>query len=195
MQYSNVVVLPASNIPTANIINVPFHGDDLYVVNHNGEPYTPMKPIVEGMSLDWMGQYTKIKQRFISTIEEITIVAADGKKRKMICLPLRKLAGWLQTINPNKVKSEIRDKVVQYQEECDDVLYDYWTKGIAVNPRNQKAERSIMHELNAACADLKSDKAIASLFGTGLSEWKKIKATHKKKIAKWVDEAQWLLDV
>ncbi|MBZ9133183.1 hypothetical protein H5U46_25280, partial [Escherichia coli] len=30
------------------IINVPFHGADLYVVNHNGEPYTPMKPIVEG---------------------------------------------------------------------------------------------------------------------------------------------------
>ncbi len=52
-----------------------------------------------------------------------------------------------------------------------------------------------MHELNAACADLKSDKAIASLFGTGLSERKKIKVTHKKKIAKWVDEAQWLLEV
>ncbi|BAN98009.1 hypothetical protein E05_32430 [Plautia stali symbiont] len=72
------------------------------------------------------------------------MVAEDGKSRKMLCLPLRKLAGWLQTINPSKVKSEIRDKVVQYQEECDDVLYDYWTKGIAVNPRTQKAERSII---------------------------------------------------
>lgn len=47
----------------------------------------------------------------------------------MICLALHKLAGWLHTISPNKVKAEIRDKVIQYQEECDDVLYEYWTTG------------------------------------------------------------------
>ncbi|HDU9997347.1 TPA: phage antirepressor N-terminal domain-containing protein [Klebsiella pneumoniae] len=116
-------------------INVPFHGASLYVVNHNGEPYTPMKPIVEGMGMDWMGQYTKLKQRFSSTIEEISMVAADGKTRKMICLALRKLAGWLNTISPNKVRPEIRDRVIQYQDECDDVLYEYWTKGQVVNPR------------------------------------------------------------
>ncbi|EPN0350032.1 TPA: hypothetical protein ACHKW5_005834, partial [Escherichia coli] len=25
-----------------NMMTVPFHGDSLYVVNHNGEPYVPM---------------------------------------------------------------------------------------------------------------------------------------------------------
>ncbi len=30
-------------------MTVPFHGDSLYVVNHNGEPYVPMKPVVAGM--------------------------------------------------------------------------------------------------------------------------------------------------
>ncbi|HII3148472.1 TPA: phage antirepressor N-terminal domain-containing protein [Enterobacter hormaechei subsp. hormaechei] len=116
-------------------ISVPFHGTDLFVVNHNGEPYTPMKPIVEGMGMDWASQFTKMKKRFKSTIVEITMVASDGKSRSMICLALRKLAGWLNTISPNKVKPEIRDRVIQYQEECDDVLYEYWTKGQVVNPR------------------------------------------------------------
>ncbi|EHL5742720.1 hypothetical protein KEB67_005058, partial [Escherichia coli] len=46
-----------------NMITVPFHGDSLYVVNHNGEPYVPMKPIVEGMGLAWAPQFTKLKQR------------------------------------------------------------------------------------------------------------------------------------
>lgn len=55
----------------------------------------------------------------------------------MTCLALRKLNGWLQTISPNKVKPEIRNKVIQYQEECDDVLYEYWTKGVAINPRKK----------------------------------------------------------
>ncbi|MEA1624543.1 phage antirepressor N-terminal domain-containing protein [Salmonella enterica] len=110
-------------------INVPFHGDNLYVVNYNGQPYVPMKPIVEGMGLTWQSQFEKVKQRFKSTITEIVIVAADGKERNMLCLALRKLAGWLHTISPNKVKPEIRDKVIRYQEECDDVLYEYWTTG------------------------------------------------------------------
>ncbi|OTA14032.1 antirepressor [Xenorhabdus beddingii] len=161
-----------------NTITVPFYDDELYVVEHNNEPYVPMKPIVEGMGMDWTGQLNKLRQRFKSTIEEISMVAADGKMRDMICLPLRKLAGWLQTIYPNKVKPEIRDKVIRYQDECDDVLYEYWTKGIAVNPR----KRSVMEDLNQACAELKRDKQIASVFGTGLNEWKKVKPEHEIKI-------------
>lgn len=60
----------------------------------------------------------------------------------MICLALRKLAAWLNTISPNKVRTEIRDRVIQYQEECDDVLYEYWTKGQAVNPRKNRQATS-----------------------------------------------------
>ncbi|SQW57208.1 antirepressor protein Ant [Escherichia coli] len=120
-------------------INVPFHGAELYVVNHNGEPYTPMKPIVEGMGMDWASQFTKMKQRFKTSIVKITMqLPGDEQRREIICLALRKLAGWLQTISPNKVRPEIRDKVIQYQEECDDVLYEYWTKGHVVNPRKAK---------------------------------------------------------
>ncbi|EBI7721651.1 phage antirepressor Ant [Salmonella enterica] len=125
------------SIATAvSTINVPFHGAVLYVVNHNGEPYTPMKPIVEGMGMDWASQFTKMKQRFKTSIVKITMqLPGDEQRREILCLALRKLAGWLQTISPNKVKPEIRDKVIKYQEECDDVLYDYWTKGKAENPR------------------------------------------------------------
>ncbi|MEF4119939.1 phage antirepressor N-terminal domain-containing protein [Escherichia coli] len=128
------------SIATAvSTINVPFHGAELYVVNHNGEPYTPMKPVVEGMGLDWKTQFRKLQQRFKSCMVEMTIqLPGDTQRRLVICLALRKLAGWLQTISPNKVRPEIRDKVIQYQEECDDVLYEYWTKGHVVNPRKAK---------------------------------------------------------
>lgn len=124
-------------------INVPFHGNNLYVVNYNGQPYVPMKPIVDGMGMDWASQFTKLKQKFKSTVAEITMVAEDGKERNMICLALRKLAGWLHTISPNKVKPEIRDKVIKYQEECDDVLYEYWTTGEV-----KKKHKSTVQERN-----------------------------------------------
>ncbi|ECE0793790.1 hypothetical protein FNI43_10510 [Salmonella enterica subsp. diarizonae] len=77
-----------------NTMTVPFYGDSLYVVNHNGEPYVPMKPIVEGMGLNWMGQFRKLKSRFATSIEEISIqLPGDIQRRNVVCLPLRKLAG------------------------------------------------------------------------------------------------------
>lgn len=130
-------------------ITVPFHNAELFLVEHNGQPYTPMKPIVEGIGLDWKSQFVKLKQRFASTVVEITIVANDGKERLMTCLPVKKLFGWLMTISPNKVKPELRDTVIKYQEECDDVLWDYWTKGKAVNPRTTKVERTPLHDAHA----------------------------------------------
>ncbi|MEQ5075886.1 phage antirepressor N-terminal domain-containing protein [Providencia alcalifaciens] len=109
-------------------INVTFHGANLCIVNHEGKPYVPMKPIIEGMGLDWASQFTKLKKRFSKGIVEIAIPSKGGEQ-SMICLAMHKLSGWLYSIMPNKVKPEIRDKVIQYQEECDDVLYEYWTTG------------------------------------------------------------------
>lgn len=128
---------------TLTQIAVPFHNAELYIIEHNGQPYTPMKPIVEGMGLDWAAQFNKLKQKFAATIAEIAMVATDGKSRLMLCLPVRKLAAWLYSVNSNKVKPELRDTVIMYQNECDDVLWDYWTKGQVVNPRpkTHKSER------------------------------------------------------
>jgi len=120
-----------------SVITVPFHGAELFVIEHNGQPYTPMRPIVEGMGLAWNSQFTKLKQRFSTSVMEIiTQVSNDDQNRSYICLPIRKLAAWLYSISPNKIPNlETRAKVIMYQNECDDVLWDYWTKGQAINRR------------------------------------------------------------
>lgn len=129
-------------------ITVPFHSAELYLVEHNGQPYTPMKPIVEGMGLDWASQFVKLKQRFAKGIVEITIPSSGGLQT-MICILLRKLPAWLYSIHANKVKPELRETVIMYQNECDDVLWDYWIKGQAVNPRTTKVERTPLHDAHA----------------------------------------------
>nr|WP_274711606.1 phage antirepressor N-terminal domain-containing protein [Xenorhabdus bovienii] len=74
-------------------ISVSFYGSDLYVVNHNGEPYVPMKPIVEGMGLAWGVQFFKLKQRFSKGVSEIEIPTKTGNQ-DMVCLaPANLLAG------------------------------------------------------------------------------------------------------
>ena len=46
-------------------------------------------------------------------------------------MPLKKLNGWLFSINPEKVRADLREKVIQYQEECFEALYNYWHFGKA----------------------------------------------------------------
>ncbi|MHB9799963.1 phage antirepressor N-terminal domain-containing protein [Pseudomonas sp. MT3] len=118
-------------IAAQHLIPVPFYEDTIVLVGQDEQPFVAMKPIVTNMGLDWATQYIKLSERFASTVGEIPMVAEDGKLRPMVCLPLRKLPAWLYSISPNKVKPELRDKIVRYQNECDDALWDYWSKGNA----------------------------------------------------------------
>lgn len=110
----------------SNQISVPFYGSTLLIVEHNGEPFTPMKPLVEGMGLAWEAQLRKLKGSAGRWGVTKMIIPSIDKHNSMTCLPLRKLFGWLQTLSPNKVKPSIRDRVIRYQNECDDVLWQYW---------------------------------------------------------------------
>ncbi|EPL3924767.1 phage antirepressor N-terminal domain-containing protein [Morganella morganii] len=122
-------------------INVPFHGDNLYLVSYEGQPFVAMRPFIENMGLDWASQYTKIKQRFKTCVVNITMqLPCDNQRRSVVCLALKKLTGWLHTININKVRPEIRDKVAAYQDKSDDVLYEYWTTG-EVKPKHKSTEQ------------------------------------------------------
>lgn len=132
-------------------IAVPFHNAELFLIEHNGQPYTPLRQIVQGMGLDWASQFTKIKQKFATCVVEITMqILGDDQSRSHTCIPVRKLPAWLYSVNPNKVKPEHRDTVIKYQEECDDVLWDYWTKGKAVNPRKStpKDRENLRHAVS-----------------------------------------------
>ena len=128
--------MPNSTIATASkAITVPFHGAELYVVEHNGQPYTPMKAIVEGMGLDWRSQAAKFRGNKDRWGVVMITTPTKGDEQGSACLPLRKLPGWLMTLHPSRLTPEVRARVIQYQNECDDALWQYWNDGLAVNPR------------------------------------------------------------
>ena len=125
-------------LEAVNTSYVPFNGQQIITAMAAGVAYVAMKPIVENLGMSWSTQQTKLmKQISKFNCVHMNMVAADGKLRKLLCLPLKKLNGWLFSINPEKVRDDIRDKLVQYQEECFTVLHDYWTKGKAENARKK----------------------------------------------------------
>lgn len=112
---------------------ISFNHQSLVTFEQNGTHYTAMKPICENIGLDWKSQYSRMKRDDVlnSTMVIITIVAEDGKKREMICLPIEYLNGWLFGIDINRCKPEIRDTLIKYKKECYQALHDYWFNGKA----------------------------------------------------------------
>ncbi|MCF5241913.1 hypothetical protein GIW33_10185 [Pseudomonas syringae] len=111
---------------------IPFHSTSLLLVEHDGQPFVPMKPVVEGMGLAWQTQHRKlVSGRFASVITMMVTTGFDGKQYEMACLPLKKLPGWLMSIHASKVRKDLRGRVIAFQDECDDVLWLHWNKAHA----------------------------------------------------------------
>ena len=109
-----------------------FLGKEITLVDNNGVAYVAMREIVEGIGLEWARQAKKLNEqtkKFNCVL--MYTVADDGKNREMLCIPIKKLNGWLFSINPNKVRSDLKGRLENYQEECFLALWDYWTKGVA----------------------------------------------------------------
>lgn len=115
---------------------VNFHGNEIAVIEKDGKQYVAMKPIVEAMGLDWKKQHALIHRDPVlsSTVTVTGIVAEDGKKREMVCMPLDYLNGWLFKIPASRYTGKKREAVIMYQKECYKALFDYFHKGAAVNP-------------------------------------------------------------
>lgn len=146
-------------------LNVNFLGSEIMVIDHNGQPYVAMRTVVDGMGLNWETQFRKINHKFKSTVVILTMVANDGKNRTMVCLPLKKLFGWMMTINPNKVAPDKKQTIIRYQEECDEALWQYWTTGIANREK-------ILQELENLKKQQAESKARGSEAGRALNKRK-----------------------
>ncbi|HEM7855906.1 phage antirepressor N-terminal domain-containing protein [Citrobacter koseri] len=135
-------------LEAVNTSYVPFNGQQVLTAMVAGVAYVAMRPIVENLGMSWSTQVRKLSsaaEKFncvhMNMVDNAGCVHMNtplkGGIQKMLCLPLKKLNGWLFSINPEKVRADIRDKLIQYQEECFTVLHDYWNKGGAENPRKK----------------------------------------------------------
>ena len=110
---------------------ISFHGSELVTLKVEDVIYTAVKPIVKAMGLDWGGQQQKLAKSGNKFGCRDISMPTNGGMQSMLCMPLKKLNGWLFSINPEKVRADLREKVIQYQEECFEALYNYWHFGKA----------------------------------------------------------------
>lgn len=75
-----------------------------------------IRPIAEAIGLVAHKQIERLESDPRFNCTHMGSVAGDGKVRDMSCLPVEQIGPWLYTINSNKVKPEIRDVLLQFQQ-------------------------------------------------------------------------------
>ena len=114
----------------ASTVAAKINNQELIIISENANKFVPIKPICDALGIDYPTQYQKLKEDedLVSTIGLRPMVAADGKQREMVCLPLKYIFGWLFTISPKNVAPEAKESVRRYRIECYKALFDHFSE-------------------------------------------------------------------
>lgn len=127
------------------LIKVDFKSNQIEVIEKTQS--IVIKDICEHIGLKFRTQYDKIKLDE-SYESKLIKVQTKGGLQEVFTIPLSKLNGWLFSINPNKVKPEVKQKLIEYKKECFNVLNNYFNNGIAINHRSSQTDiQKILSEL------------------------------------------------
>ncbi|MCA9995739.1 MAG: ORF6C domain-containing protein [Anaerolineales bacterium] len=106
-------------------------------IGSQAQIYVPIRPICDYLGLDWSAQYRRISRdpvlsEVVQGVAITTTPSVDGRGgglQEMSCLPLKFLPGWLFGVSASRVKEELREKIMRYQRESYDVLWEAFQEG------------------------------------------------------------------
>lgn len=131
------------------------------VTDESFNTLVPIKPICDAIGVAFERQFSKLKEHEIlaPTVTLRVMVAADGKQREMVCLPLEFVYGWIFTINTKNVSKEAHDSVLRYQLECYQALYTHFAGSLRRRVEENEAEIKALQAVNEAIKGVKAAKA------------------------------------
>lgn len=111
-------------------VEVEFHGQRIETFWDGENAWVSVKRICDNLGLAAWNQVKKVKnnQSYRDLHHAIMVEHPSGAK-ETFCLHLKALTLWLGSIQPNRVREEIRAALIQYQRECMDVLTEHFFGG------------------------------------------------------------------
>ena len=109
---------------------IEFYGDEIVtvLVEVKGQLkiYVPIRAICEHLGLNWAGQLQRLRRdEILGKALSVCVIHTDRLgTREAICLPIELLPGWLFGIDANRVKLELRPKMIIYKGECFNRLWE-----------------------------------------------------------------------
>lgn len=130
-----------------------FNEKAIYFKEVGNEYWIALKPICEALNVDYIRAYKNISEdkNLSQLLSEQTMVGADNKNRKMICLPEKYIYGWLFSL---RSKSEA---LKQYQIKCYEVLFNYFNGAIIGRKKLLEKQADTQKKIERVEQELKSN--------------------------------------
>jgi hypothetical protein len=97
-----------------------------------GDVFVAVRSICDNLGVAWSSQRRRILRDpvLVDELRPVTVtVTGTGQQVDTLCLPLKYIPGFLFGINADRVKPQIRDRLIRYQRECYDVLAEAFQEG------------------------------------------------------------------
>lgn len=120
------------------------------VKNEAGVEHVPLKPISETFGLHWATQHAKMQEEWKSEFLGVCVLDtpyAGEQKRQMVCIRLDRVAAYLMSLNPVKIRAAGNESGAAFLKskitEWADAIHDYESFGSAHNPRHADARLAL----------------------------------------------------
>lgn len=103
-----------------------------------GKPYVAVKHVCQAIGVDTYSQTSKLFSNpyYKGLTETIDILTAGGPQRA-VGLDIEHVEFWLCTIGIARVRSDVQERLLEFQRECGKVLHDYWSRAAVVREIEQ----------------------------------------------------------
>jgi len=118
-----------------DLVKVDFYGDQIEAAKDGeGKVWVSLRKCCQNLGISVEPQLAKLKRKRIVKFgkpdSRMTIIVRrdpnDNKPRPYAMIDVKLLPGWLFSIEPSKVKPEVREKLERYQDEAEQVLVNYF---------------------------------------------------------------------
>jgi prophage antirepressor-like protein len=165
-----------------------FNGKAISFLSVDGQWWVAIKPICDVLDVEYTRQFKNLKADKIldQLLAEQPMVGADGRLRKMICLPEKFIYGWLFSINSES------EGLLEFKRECYEVLFDHFHGGIRTEVFKKIAKNSVeikklQKQLDKELVSNETDQEIKSLTSANIILGKKLAQIEKDERAGIMD--------
>lgn len=136
-----------SNSLTPRVVS--FYGDELIAVQQpDGTIFVQFARLCENLGVGREGQVRRVGRHDVLKQGLVTLtVQTEGGQQQAQCLKLSLLPLWLSGLQASRVKEELREKLIHYQNEAADVLWQAFRSQILVEDQRDELAISTQAEL------------------------------------------------
>lgn len=112
-----------------NIVKmIKFNGDKILTIRESGKIYVSVKNVCNNLGMNKNQKDTQVKKvsndATLKGALKLTHLETNGGMQQVLMLELDYLPLWLAKINPARFNEELKNKLLDYQLHCKDILAD-----------------------------------------------------------------------